>query len=388
MRLRMRWLMFVFPLFLCCSPLASEAGLRLGADRTELWKPLLEGKRIGLLVNHSSMVGPNHLLDTMLTLGLDVQRIFVPEHGFRGDADAGAHIADGRDQRSGLPIVSLYGASKKPSPQQLEGLDVLVFDLQDVGVRFYTYASSMHYLMEACAEEDLPVVVFDRPNPNGDYIDGPVLDLAFRSFVGMHPLPVVHGLTLGELAEMINGEGWLKDGVVCDLTVVEMANYRHDSPYQLPLPPSPNLPNALSIRLYPSLCLFEGTEVSIGRGTPFPFQVAGYPDPSFGSFTFTPQSSAGASEPLQEGQLCYGIDLRGEEGLDHRFTLKYFLAFYEKSGRKADFISRRRFFNLLAGSDRLLQQIESGMGEAEIRASWEDELAAYSRLRARYLLYP
>ena len=388
MRLRMRWLMFVFPLFLCCSPLASEAGLRLGAERTELWKPLLEGKRIGLLVNHSSMVGPNHLLDTMLTLGLDVQRIFVPEHGFRGDADAGAHIADGRDPRSGLPIVSLYGASKKPSPQQLEGLDVLVFDLQDVGVRFYTYASSMHYLMEACAEEDLPVVVFDRPNPNGDYIDGPVLDLAFRSFVGMHPLPVVHGLTLGELAEMINGEGWLKDGVVCDLTVVEMANYRHDSPYQLPLPPSPNLPNALSIRLYPSLCLFEGTEVSIGRGTPFPFQVAGYPDPSFGSFAFTPQSSAGASEPLQEGQLCYGIDLRGEEGLDHRFTLKYLLSFYEKSGRKADFISRRRFFNLLAGSDRLLQQIESGMGEAEIRASWEDELAAYSRLRARYLLYP
>ncbi|WP_088653925.1 exo-beta-N-acetylmuramidase NamZ family protein [Geofilum rhodophaeum] len=382
------WLMLVFPLFLCCRPAASENGLRLGAERTELWKPLLEGKRIGLLVNHSSRVGPTHLLDTMLTLGLDVQRIFVPEHGFRGNADAGAHIADGRDPRSGLPIISLYGTSKKPSSQQLEGLDVLVFDLQDVGVRFYTYASSMHYLMEACAEENLPVVVFDRPNPNGDYIDGPVLNLAFQSFVGMHPLPVVHGLTLGELAEMINGEGWLSDGVFCDLTVVEMANYRHDSPYELPLPPSPNLPNALSIRLYPSLCLFEGTEVSIGRGTPFPFQVAGYPNPSFGSFTFTPQSGPGAQQPLQEGQLCYGIDLRQEEGLDHRFTLKYLLAFYEKSGRKADFISRRRFFNLLAGGDRLLQQIESGMSETEIRASWEDELAAFSRLRARYLLYP
>jgi uncharacterized protein YbbC (DUF1343 family) len=313
---------------------------------------------------------------------------FVPEHGFRGTADAGELIKDGVDVPSGLPIVSLYGASKKPSQSHLKGLDVVVFDIQDVGVRFYTYISTMHYMMEACAENGLSMMVFDRPNPNGDYVDGPVLKEGFTSFVGMHPIPVVHGLTVGELALMINGEGWLHNGEKCALTVVEMENYRHDMVYSLPAKPSPNLPNDLSIRLYPSLCFFEGTEVSVGRGTKFPFQVIGYPDPAFGDFQFTPESTPGATQPLQMGQLCYGLDLRKEDAAAHRFTLRYLLEFYERSGRSDDFISRRRFFNLLAGSDRLAQQVEAGWSESEIRADWQEDLEDYRRMRECYLLYP
>ncbi len=381
-------LLVLAPFYVNCSAKSDTDELRLGAEKVEVWLPMLEGRKVGLLVNHTSMVNGEHLLDTMLALGVDVRRIFVPEHGFRGAEDAGELIKDGVDVRSGLPIISLYGASKKPDQSQLIDLDMVVFDIQDVGVRFYTYISSMHYMMEACAESNLPLLVLDRPNPNGDYVDGPVLKEEFSSFVGMHPIPVVHGLTVGELALMINGEAWLKNGVSCALTVVPMDQYRHDMVYKLPVQPSPNLPNHLSIRLYPSLCFFEGTEVSIGRGTDFPFQVAGYPDPSFGDFSFTPESRPGASDPLQKGQLCHGLDLRSETADTHRFTLRYLLDFYERSGCSSDFISRRRFFNLLAGTDRLAQQIEEGWSEAAIRADWQVDLEDYKLMRKRYLLYP
>jgi uncharacterized protein YbbC (DUF1343 family) len=381
-------LLFLCPVYVNCHDFKDGGTLQLGAERTDEWMPLLDGKKVGLLINHTSMVNDVHLLDTMLALGVDVQRIFVPEHGFRGTADAGELIKDGMDASSGLPIVSLYGASKKPDQHQMEGLDVVVFDIQDVGVRFYTYISTMHYMMEACAENDLSMVVFDRPNPNGDYVNGPVLKEDFISFVGMHPIPVVHGLTVGELALMINGERWLKDGMVCALTVVGMENYHHDLSYSLPVNPSPNLPNELSIRLYPSLCFFEGTEVSVGRGTGFPFQVIGYPDPAFGDFSFTPSPGPGARDPLQSGKRCYGLDLRNEDAVAHRFTLRYLLDFYERSGRSDDFISRRRFFNLLAGNDRLAKQIEAGWSEAEIYADWQEDLEDYRQMRENYLLYP
>jgi uncharacterized protein YbbC (DUF1343 family) len=381
-------LLILAPFYANCSAKIDSTELRLGAEKVEDWLPMLEGRKVGLLVNHTSMVKDVHLLDTMLALGVDVRRIFVPEHGFRGSEDAGELIKDGVDLRSGLPIISLYGASKKPDQRYLKDLDVVVFDIQDVGVRFYTYISSMHYMMEACAESHLPLIVLDRPNSNGDYVDGPVLKDGFTSFVGMHPIPVVHGLTVGELATMINGEAWLKNGVRCELTVVVMDHYQHDMVYRLPVQPSPNLPNYLSIRLYPSLCFFEGTEVSVGRGTDFPFQVIGYPDPAFGDFSFTPESRPGASDPLQKGQLCYGLDLRNEDAAAQRFTLRYLLDFYERSGRSPDFISRERFFNLLAGNDHLARQIEEGWTEDAMRADWQGDLDEYRLMRERYLLYP
>ncbi|TAJ15025.1 DUF1343 domain-containing protein [Marinilabiliaceae bacterium JC017] len=359
-----------------------------GIEKTSDYLPLLKGKNVGVLVNHTSQIHGTHLIDTLLAMQVQVKRIFAPEHGFRGNADAGEHIKSGTDPMTGLPVISLYGKNKKPSPEQLKGLDVVIFDIQDVGVRFYTYISSMHYMMEACAENGVKLIVFDRPNPNGDYVDGPVLDTTrFRSFVGMHPIPIVHGLTVGELALMINGEGWLKDGMKCDLTVMTMANYTHSTPYAIPVKPSPNLPTDLSIRLYPSLCFFEATKVSVGRGTLFPFQVIGYPDEKFGDFSFTPESIPGMSKhPLQEGKACYGVDLR-TASMAHRLTLAYLLDFYEKSGKDSAFISNPRWFNLLSGTDRLLTQIQNGKTEAEIKASWSEELNAYLNLRKKYLLY-
>jgi uncharacterized protein YbbC (DUF1343 family) len=373
----------------CDARQLEEKQFLTGAERLDVWLPLLQGKRVGLLVNHTALVGDTHLLDTMLALGVDVRRVFVPEHGFRGDADAGEYIKDGVDQRSQLPIVSLYGDLKKPSPAHLAGIDVVVFDIQDVGVRFYTYISSMHYMMEACAEQNIEFIVFDRPNPNGDYFDGPMLKPGFTSFVGMHPIPVVHGLTVGELAMMINGEGWLKNAIQCSLKIVEMQQYSREMPYSLPVKPSPNLPNDLSVRLYPSLCFFEGTEVSIGRGTYFPFQMIGFPDPKFGAFYFTPQSIDGMARfPLQEGKVCYGMDLRDLEPLEQKFSLHYLINFYELSGKSSGFVSRRRFFNLLAGSDELLKQLEAGMSEIQIRESWKEDLIEYGKMRTNYLLYP
>ncbi|MCU4176015.1 exo-beta-N-acetylmuramidase NamZ family protein [Carboxylicivirga sp. N1Y90] len=362
--------------------------LSLGCERFEEYIPQLLNKRVGVLVNHTSLIDSTHLIDTLLAKNIAVTKIFAPEHGFRGTADAGEHINSDVDALTGLPVISMYGKSKKPSAESLADLDVVIFDIQDVGVRFYTYISSMHYMMEACAENNVRFIVLDRPNPNGDYFDGPVLDTAFQSFVGMHPIPVVHGLTVGELALMINNEYWLNDSVQCDLEVIEMLNYTHKLSYSLPVKPSPNLPNDISIRLYPSLCFFEATTVSIGRGTYMPFQVIGYPDSCMGEFSFVPKSIEGMSKhPPQKGLTCYGLDLRQEE-LSHQFTLSYFLQFLNACVEQDEILTNERWFNLLAGNNRLLEKVNSAWTEQEIVESWQEELEAYSQLRNKYLLYP
>ncbi|MHA6247300.1 exo-beta-N-acetylmuramidase NamZ family protein [Pontibacter sp. CAU 1760] len=359
--------------------------LKTGAEQLSAYLPQLQGKRVGLVVNQTSVVGQTHLVDTLLSRGVDVVTIFAPEHGFRGEADAGAYVKDARDIRTGLPIVSLYGKNKKPSAEQLKNLDVLVFDIQDVGARFYTYISTMHYVMEAAAENNKPVLVLDRPNPNGHYVDGPVLEKAHTSFVGMHPIPIVHGLTVGELANMINGERWLEGQRRANLTVIPVAGYTHNTAYILPVQPSPNLPNAQAITLYPSLCLFEGTNVSVGRGTPVPFQIIGSPYYKDKSFDFTPESTAGATNPPYKGQACYGMDLT-DPSKAQPFTLAYLLEMYQNSSQQDKFFNN--FFEKLAGTSKLREQIISGKTEAEIRASWEPELSAYKKLRQQYLLYP
>ncbi len=358
------------------------------ADQPENYLPLLEGKRVGLVVNQTSILTQSnnmHLVDFLMMEGIDVKKVFVPEHGFRGDADAGEAIKSEVDQATGLPIVSLYGDNKKPAKESLKDIDILIYDLQDVGVRFYTYISTMHYVMESCAENNMPLLILDRPNPNGNYVDGPVLKKGLESFVGMHPIPVVHGLTVGELARMINGEGWLKGGVQAPIQVIAVKNWDHSMHYSLPVKPSPNLPNDVSIRLYPTLCYFEGTDVSLGRGTYFPFQVYGYPDSKFGDFTFTPVSIVGMSKnPPQQDKLCYGEDLRNTD-LDHQFTLKYLLRAYSLSGKKEKFFNN--FFDKLAGTDQLRKDILSGKSEQEIRASWQQDLAAYKTMRDKYRMY-
>lgn len=363
------------------------ATLQTGAEQTQIYLPLLKGKTVALVVNHTSVIGKTHLADSLISLGVKIKTIFAPEHGFRGTADAGEHIANGIDKKTGLPIVSLYGANKKPSPAQLEGIDVVIFDIQDVGARFYTYTSTMHYVMEACAETGKAVLVLDRPNPNGHYVDGPVLDKKFASFVGLNPIPVVHGCTVGELAQMINQEGWLKDGVKANLTVVKCLNYQHSMVYAPPIAPSPNLPNLQSILLYPSICFFEGTDVSVGRGTDKQFQVIGSPNQANRTFTFTPEDKPGAKNPPQKGKLCYGLDLSQIDARKQGFTLKYVLDFYQQSVDKNKFFSNNAFFNLLAGSDVLKKQIIEGKTEADIRASWEKDLDQYKAIRKKYLLY-
>ena len=363
------------------------ATLQTGAEQTAIYLPLLKGKTVALVVNHTSVIGKTHLADSLISLGVKIKTIFAPEHGFRGTADAGEHIANGIDKKTGLPIVSLYGANKKPSPAQLEGIDVVIFDIQDVGARFYTYTSTMHYVMEACAETGKAVLVLDRPNPNGHYVDGPVLDKKFTSFVGLNTIPVVHGCTVGELAQMINQEGWLKDGVKANLTVVKCLNYYHSMVYAPPIAPSPNLPNLQSILLYPSICFFEGTDVSVGRGTDKQFQVIGSPNQANRAFTFTPEDKPGAKNPPQKGKLCYGLDLSQIDAHKQGFTLKYVLDFYQQSVDKNKFFSNNAFFNLLAGSDVLKKQIIEGKTEAEIRASWVKDLDQYKAIRKKYLLY-
>jgi uncharacterized protein YbbC (DUF1343 family) len=381
--MRIVLIFFLLNFFTC-----TAQSLQPGAEQAGLYLPLLQGKNVGLVVNHTSTTDGQHLLDYLLGEGIRVKKVFSPEHGFRGNADAGELVNDQLDQKTGIPVVSLYGDNKKPQTGQLDDLDVLVFDIQDVGVRFYTYISTLHYVMEACAENGKELVIFDRPNPNGDYVAGPVLRPEFRSFVGMHPIPVVHGCTVGELAQMINGEGWLADKKKCQLTVIPVKNYTHDTSYPLPVKPSPNLPNDVSVRLYPSLCFFEATTASIGRGTYFPFQVIGYPDKRFGCFQFTPVSIEGMSKnPEQEGKVCYGTDLRGTN-LGHRFTLAFFLSFYQQFENEADFLNRERWFNLLAGNGQLLKDIRSGKSLIEIEESWTGELEKYQSTRKKYLLYP
>jgi len=359
--------------------------LRVGAEQFQRYLPQLKGKRVGLVVNQTARVGKAFLVDTLLAQGVGVKVIFGPEHGFRGEAADGATIKDGKDARSGLPVRSLYGATKKPTPEMLTDVDVLVFDIQDVGARFYTFISTMHYVMEAAAEQGKEVVVLDRPNPNGWYVDGPVLEPAHKSFVGMHPIPIVHGLTVGELAKMINGEKWLASSKQCRLTVVPVAGYTHATRYPLPIAPSPNLPNQHSVALYPTVCMLEGTDVSVGRGTTTPFEVVGAPtQPATRPFSFTPKPNAGSPTPPQDGKRCYGLDLR-QTGNDVGFSLKYLLDFYQQSTAKDKFFSK--YFEQLSGTSALRQQIIAGKSEEEIRQSWEPALSQYKAMRKKYLLY-
>ncbi|MFZ5940956.1 MAG: exo-beta-N-acetylmuramidase NamZ family protein [Bacteroidota bacterium] len=358
-----------------------------GAESTDVYLPLIRGKKIAVVANQTSLVGTAHLVDTLLGSGVTIVRILVPEHGFRGSAGAGVKVEDETDPRSGLPIVSLYGDHQKPRPADLEGIDLVLFDLQDVGVRCYTYLSTLHYVMEACAENGLPLCVLDRPDPLGRMIDGPVLEPSFRSFVGMHPIPLVHGMTLGELAGMINGEGWLKEGIRCDLTVVPCKNYTHDREYSLPVRPSPNLPDMHAILLYPSLVLFEGTVISVGRGTDMPFEVYGHPLLK-SDFSFIPQKNQANSQPLHLGQICYGEDLREYRSPDNWQTLNldWLLEAYRTYPDQENFFSS--FFDKLAGTTQLRQQIGEGKTEGEIRESWREGLELFREKRKIYLLYP
>lgn len=357
-----------------------------GATQTHLYVDRLKNLRIGVVANQTSMVYQTHLIDTLLSRGLNIVKVYTPEHGFRGQADAGERIQSEIDSRTGLPIISLYGERRKPAAVDLHGIDYMIIDLQDVGTRFYTYISTMSLVMEACAEQNIPVLVLDRPNPNGFYIDGPVLQKKHSSFVGMHPIPVVHGLTMAEYANMVNGEGWLKNGIVCELQWVLCEGYDHKSMYALPVKPSPNLPDMESILLYPTLCFFEGTKVSVGRGTPNPFTIIGYPGNTQGTYTFTPVSTPGASNPPYKDQVCYGYNLRDSASLKvPSLRLQWLIKMYSEADDKSDFFNA--FFTKLAGTEDLRKQIEMGTDEKTIRKSWESDLQNYKVKRKKYLLY-
>lgn len=362
-----------------------------GACQLEEYISKIQGKRIGVMVNHTSMLNEIHLVDTLLTLNQNIIKIFSPEHGFKGNAEDGAYLNDDTYSDKNIPVISLYGNKRKPTKSDLHGIEIMLFDLQDVGVRFYTYISSLHYIMEACAENSISLFVLDRPNPNGHYVDGPVLNTDFRSFIGMHPVPVVYGMTIGEYAKMINGEKWLSDSLQCDLYVVPCVNYTHTTFYSLPVAPSPNLKSMEAIYLYPSTCFFEGTVVSEGRGTDAPFQLIGHPDYSVREHSFTPRSIPGASiNPKFKGELCFGIDLRNlpRDSLIVRdyINLDYLFTFYNDLNLGNDFFTS--YFDLLAGSDNMRKQILQGIGEEEIRNSWKQEAKVFKEIRAKYLLYP
>ena len=353
-----------------------------GAERTETYLPLLKNKKVGVIGNQSSMIVNTHLVDSLLSLGIDVVKVFSPEHGFRGTADAGAIIEDGIDVKTGIPIISLYGNNKKTTREQLQGIDILVFDIQDVGVRFYTYISTLHYVMEAAAENNIKVIVLDRPNPNGHYIDGPILDTAFQSFVGMHPIPIAHAMTIGEYAKMINGENWIT--TKCELIVIEMENYTHNTNYDLPIKPSPNLPNARSVNLYPSLCLFEGTTISIGRGTDYPFQHFGAPYLK-SNYSFIPKSGEGSKYPKHEDIVCFGTDLRFQDNYLTTINLNWIIEAYKQCPEKEELFNN--FFDKLAGTDKLRKQIIAGKTAKEIKASWQEGLEEFKKIRKKYLIY-
>lgn len=360
------------------------------ADEPERWIGEIRRLDVAVVANPTSTSGNQHLVDFLLSQDIRVQKVFAPEHGFRGDHAAGEHVSSDRDAKTGLPLVSLYGRHKKPSAEDLAGIDVVIFDIQDVGVRFYTYISTMTYVMEACAENNVRLIILDRPNPNGHLVDGPILEQEFSSFVGLHPVPIAHGMTVGEYAHMVNGEGWLKGGVKCTLTVYPCSDYTHDTPYELPIAPSPNLPNAASIALYPSLCWFEGTPVSIGRGTEHPFQLIGAPWFPEMAFAFTPVSVSAAPHPKFENELCHGV-LVSDFALDflrkkpqlYLFWLIEAHRLYD--GSEGDFF--QPFFDMLAGTDQLREQIEAGWSEEQIRESWEPGLENFNRIRSKYLLY-
>ena len=382
------FLVLVLSLFASGCMALQDKEIIVGAERTSLYLDELKDKNVGLVVNNTSIAEGEHLVDFLLKQQVAVTKIFAPEHGFRGDVSAGGEVEDGLDKSTGLPVFSLYGTNKKPTAEHFDGLDVVVFDIQDVGCRFYTYISTLHYVIEACAENDVPLVVFDRPNPNGDYVAGAIRKKGFESFVSLDPIPIVHGCTIGELAKMINEEGWHEADNKCNLTVIPVQNYNHNMAYSLPVRPSPNLPNDLAVRLYPSLCFFEATSVSVGRGTDFPFQVLGGLKEDLGTFEFTPRSIPGvAINPLNKDKKCYGVDLRTLENTP-KFTLKYFLDFYNKYEDETEFLTRERWLNLLAGTDSMIKQIREGKSEAEILESWQPELEEFKQMRKKYLLYP
>lgn len=370
--------------------MADDKRIVTGAERTSFYLPLLKDRRVAVVTNQTGQVAGVPLVDTLLALRVKVVKVLAPEHGFRGEADAGEHVASAVDKRTGLPLISLYGKHKKPTAKDLEGVDAVVFDIQDVGVRFYTYLSTLHYVMEACAEQRKPLLVMDRPNPNGFYVDGPVLDTAYRSFVGMHPVPLVHGMTVGEYAHMINGERWLERGVQCALTVIPCIGYDHGMYYTLPVRPSPNLPNMAAVYLYPSLGLFEGTVVSVGRGTELPFQCIGHPGSRIGGYAFTPRSMPGAKDPPYKDVLCTGMNL-GEYGrfftrLDPQLHLQWLIGFHKEAPDPKTFFNP--FFDKLAGGPALRLAVQAGADETQIRASWKPALDAFRTVRGRYLLYP
>lgn len=367
---------------------SEKAKLEIGAEQMNEIIPILKDKRVAMVVNHTTTIGKTHLVDTLLKQSIKITKIFAPEHGFRGTAADGEHISNGKDPETGVQIISLYGSNRKPTAEQLKDVDAIIFDIQDVGARFYTYISTMHYVMEACAEHKKLMLVFDRPNPNGHYVDGPILEPAFKSFVGMHPIPVVHGLTVGELAMMINGEKWLENGQQCELKVIKCKGYTHKTPYAPPIKTSPNLPNYQSVLLYPSICFFEGTEVSVGRGTDTQFQVLGSPTTkNYGTYTFTPEDKPGTMNPPQKGKLCYGQDLRKVNAYDTKLNLTYLLDFYKKCENKADFFLKTNHFKRLAGTESLKKMIIEGKTESEIRASWQEGLNKYLAMRKKYLMY-
>lgn len=362
--------------------------IKTGADNYYQYLPLLKEKKIGVLTNQSGIVNENnsqiHLVDFLLKNNVNVAKIYAPEHGFRGTADAGELIKDGKDAKTGIPIISLYGKNKKPTKEQLENIDLMVFDLQDVGARFYTYISSLHYLMEACAENNIELIILDRPNPNGATVDGPVLDIKHKSFVGMHPIPVLHGMTIGEYAQMINGEKWLANEMQCKLKVITCTNYNKSMFYSLPIKPSPNLPNDTSINLYPSLCFFEGTNVSVGRGTNKQFQIYGSPNLARTAFSFIPEPNEGAKDPLQNGKKCYGEDLSQTPPIEG-INLEWILNAYRTSSKKDEFFNS--FFLNLAGNKNLQNQIKQGLSEKQIKNTWITDIEDFKNIRKKYLLY-
>ena len=378
-----------FLFFLLClhhSITVSQKRIIVGADQLEKYLPLLKDKKVGIVAHQASIVNSKtHLIDSLVSLKINIKKVFAPEHGFRGELDAGEVFTNNFDRKTKLPIISLYGKKKKPSDEDLNGISIMVFDLQDVGARFYTYLSTLHYIMEACSEKNIPLILLDRPNPNIHYIDGPVLDLENKSFVGMHPVPIVYGMTIGEYAKMINGEGWLNEGKRCDLNIIQIENYNHKTSYDLKIRPSPNLPNPQSVALYPSLCLLEQTLVSIGRGTEMQFQVYGSPEFPRGIFSFTPKPNFGAKNPKLKNEICYGLDLREVERPD-QIEIKWLIDSYSKFQIKENFFLEG--FNKISGTKNLKEQIINGLSEKEIRMSWKLKLDEFKKIRKKYLLYP
>lgn len=366
----------------------SKSILKTGAENTTAYFSLIKGKRVGCVVNHTSVIGKRHLIDSLLSSGIKIQNIYTPEHGLKGTADAGEHISD--DRYKNIPVLSLYGDNKKPKPEQLEEIEIMIFDMQDVGIRFFTYISTLHYVMEACAENKIQLIILDRPNPHAHYVDGPLLKSGFESFIGMHQVPVCYGMTIGEYGTMTNQEGWLKDGIKCDLKIIPCLNYKRNELYELPVKPSPNLPNKLAVQLYPSICLFEGTVLSLGRGTDKQFQVVGHPSLK-SDFSFTPLPNEGAKDPVLNGQKCFGKDysnLIAQEIFESkRLDLSFIIEFYNKFDNKEAFFLKNKFFDKLAGSDELRNQIVKGINEEEIRKSWKEDLEEFKKTRSKYLLY-